>query len=162
MISRDLTGSSELPDETDEFDFDVAVESTPKPSLPATTLVAMTLLRRVLQDDEWLKADGVAIIVITPGGDYVEPTASAWCHLVAEARHISGMISVGKIERVARALGADDKRRYFEIKRTGEKGDKATVGNDAVSYILSSGRTVVGFAPSERFLPADLVCAEHV
>ena len=157
MTSRDLTaGSRELPDETDEFDFDFVVESALKPNLPAATLVAMALLRRVLQDDEWLKANGVAIVVITPNGDFVEPAAMAWRQVAGEARRIPDRIKVGKAEGVNRPLG-DDNRHYFEVRRVGEKSDRGSSGNGSVSLILLGGRTVVGFAPSDRFLPSDLV-----
>ena len=157
MTSRDMTaGSSELPDDTDEFDFESVVESALKPNLPAAALVAMALLRRVLQNDEWLKANGVAIVVITPNGDFVEPTAMAWRQVAGEVRRIPDRIKVGKAESVNRPLG-DDNRHYFEVRRVGEKSDRASSGNDSVSLILSGGRTVVGFAPGDRFLPSDLV-----
>jgi AAA+ superfamily predicted ATPase len=164
-LCRKAAASPTPPVFTEEFEFVVSAEPPEKPKIPAATLVALNLLRRVVPDGHpMLTANGAAIIVITQSGALVDAFEQAWRHMTALARRCPvDELNVGRVEAIVRRLGsADNDEAYFEIHRYGDKSDRRSVCNEEVAHILSAGLTIVGFAPAERFLPDDLVrSADH-
>jgi hypothetical protein len=162
MTTQDKTtaGSSSTTDSDVDCDNALGLRSTRKPAQSPSTLVSRALLLSVIEDNSVFKSDGVAIIVIAPGTDFIEPVMKAWHDLAADARGFpDDELMVGNADHVGGPLHADDDDAYYSLWRTEDRREGARVGNDAVAYILSGGKTVIGFSDADNALPSNLVRA---
>ena len=136
---------------------------TPKRRLSVSECVAQVMLGRVVPNgDKRLRQRGVAIIVIVPAPQYVDPIAKAWRNAVANTRNIDPEeVLVGEnADNISHRIDPNDYEAYFEIKRKGERSERSerSSGADAnVAMVLAAGHTLIGFTTDQRLLPKSLI-----